>query len=75
LDGGSARRKGATYTQNNTNRIKAQRDIHVLSEKTAKTVHASDRTATVIGETKILQAVHVYFPIKNMETPSRNTLP
>jgi hypothetical protein len=27
----------------------------------AKTVHASDRAVTVIGETQILQAVNVYF--------------
>jgi hypothetical protein len=52
LDGGSARRKAATYTQNNTNT-----DIHALSGiqthypilERVKTVHALYRAATVIG--------------------------
>jgi hypothetical protein len=58
LDGGSAGRKAATYTQNNTNRINAHNtDIDALSGiptydfvfQRAKTVHALDRAATVIG--------------------------
>jgi hypothetical protein len=31
LDGGSARRKAATYTQNNANTEKTHTDIHALS--------------------------------------------
>jgi hypothetical protein len=31
LDGGSAHRKAVTYTQNNTNRVKAHTDIYALS--------------------------------------------
>jgi hypothetical protein len=55
LDGGSARSKAATYTQNNTNRINAHRrpcldwDADPLSLERAKTVDALDRAATVIG--------------------------
>jgi hypothetical protein len=57
LEGGSARRKVATYIQNNTNTEYTHRDIHASSGvrtqtpvfEQAKTVHASDRAATVIG--------------------------
>jgi hypothetical protein len=57
LDGGSARRKAATYTQNNTNGINAHRHPCLewdskprpqLFERT-KRVHALDCAATVIG--------------------------
>jgi hypothetical protein len=63
LNGGSARRKAATYTQNNTNSINAHRhpcldwDSNSRSVfELAKTVHASDRAATVIGNNP------TYFP-------------
>jgi hypothetical protein len=59
LDWGSARRKAATYTQNNTNTEKTHRDMHASSgirthdpSVLAKTVYALDRTATVIGFVK-----------------------
>jgi hypothetical protein len=41
LDGGSARRKAATYTETSMSRVFER----------AKTVHAFDRVATVIGLT------------------------
>jgi hypothetical protein len=59
LDGGSARRKAATCTQDNTNTEQTHTDSHASSEirthdpsvwaDRAKTVHAVDRAATVIG--------------------------
>jgi hypothetical protein len=56
LDGGSACRKAATYTHNYTNRINAQTSMPRVGFKPttpvferAKTVHASDRAATVNG--------------------------
>jgi hypothetical protein len=58
LDGGSARRKAATYTQNNTNRINAHRhsclEWDSNSQTTpvferAKTVHALDGAANVMA--------------------------
>jgi hypothetical protein len=54
LDGGSARRKAATYTQNNTNAHTDNQCHRVEFEPTIpafellKTVHALDRAATVI---------------------------
>jgi hypothetical protein len=57
LDEGSARRKAATYTHNNTNRMNAQTSVPVVGfEQTtpeferAKRVHALDSVATVIGK-------------------------
>jgi hypothetical protein len=58
LGGGSARRKAATFTQNNTNTEKTQ--ISMLRAgfepmipvfEQAKTAHGIDRAATVIGFT------------------------
>jgi hypothetical protein len=65
MDGGSARRK-ATYTQNNTDTKDTHTDIHASSgfEPTitalerAKTVHALDRSSTVIIFTSILGILH-----------------
>jgi hypothetical protein len=54
LDGGSAVRKAATYTQNNTKTDKTHTDIYGsrwirTHDPRAKTVHTLDRAATVIG--------------------------
>jgi hypothetical protein len=56
LDGGSARSKVATYTQNNTNRINSHTFMPQVRFKPtipvfewAKIVHTSDRAVTVIG--------------------------
>jgi hypothetical protein len=47
---GSVLRKASTYTQDNTNRINAHRR-HLCFER-AKTVRASDRAATLIGNVR-----------------------
>jgi hypothetical protein len=70
LDGGSVVRKASTYTQNNTkHRINAHNtNIHALSgirthdpaSQRAKTVHALDCAANVVGE-----AVHSTFMNKD----------
>jgi hypothetical protein len=69
LDGGSARRKAATYTQNNTNRINAHRhtclgwdsNSRFPAFERAKTVHALDRAATVIGTAfKYYEYIYIY---------------
>jgi hypothetical protein len=52
LDGGSARRKASTYTQNKRIKIFMLRVVFQPTSpvfKRAKTVHALDRAATVIG--------------------------
>jgi hypothetical protein len=56
LGGGSARRKAAAFTQNNTKTKETHRDVHALSgirtqnpSVRAKTVHTLDRAATEIG--------------------------
>jgi hypothetical protein len=53
LDGGSVRRKAATYTQNNTKQNKRTQTSMPRSTipafERAKTFHALDRAATVIG--------------------------
>jgi hypothetical protein len=54
LERASARRKAAIYTQDNTNTENTHNtDIHAFSRirthERAKTVHALDRAATVIG--------------------------
>jgi hypothetical protein len=55
MDGGSARRKAATYTQDNANTELSHSMRPVGFEPTipaferAKTVHALDRAATVTG--------------------------
>jgi hypothetical protein len=56
VDGGSARRKAATYEQNNTNRKNAYIGIHDLggnrthdpSSRASEAVHGLDRAATVL---------------------------
>jgi hypothetical protein len=48
LDGGSARRKAATYTQNKLPRVGFEDTIPVFER--AKMVHALGRAATVIGQ-------------------------
>jgi hypothetical protein len=51
LDGGSARRKAASYTQNNTQtqNKRTQTSMLRVAFERAKTFHALDRAATVIG--------------------------
>jgi hypothetical protein len=52
LDGGSASRKAATYTQNKLTETSMPRmgfEPTIPVFERAKTVHASDRAATVIG--------------------------
>jgi hypothetical protein len=65
LDGGSARRKAATYTQDNTNTEQTHTQISmpwvefelmIPAFERAKTVHAFDRAVTVIGYDVILAA-------------------
>jgi hypothetical protein len=59
LDGGSARRKAATYTQDSINTEQTYSDIHVLSGIRTHDPSVSadedsswlDRVATVIGDT------------------------
>jgi hypothetical protein len=58
LDGGSARRKAATYTQNKRTQtpmplVGFEPTIPVFER--AKTVHALERAATVIDEWSVLQ--------------------
>jgi peptide methionine sulfoxide reductase MsrA len=47
LDGGSARRKSATYTQDNTNRIKAQTSMPQVGSEYMTPVY--ERAKTVLG--------------------------
>jgi hypothetical protein len=57
LDGGSARDKAATYTQDNTNTTSMPRvgfELMIPGFERAKTVHAFDRAANVIGLTKAI---------------------
>jgi hypothetical protein len=57
LDGGSARRKAATYTQDGTNTEQTHTDIHASSGvrthdpsvRGGKVIHAADRAASEIG--------------------------
>jgi hypothetical protein len=51
LDGGSARLRAATYTQTSMSPVGFEPTMSVLER--AKTVHASDRAATVIGYSNI----------------------
>jgi hypothetical protein len=61
LDGGSARRKVVTYTQDNTktqnkfvqtSMSRVGFELTTLVFERAKTIHALDRAATVIGQVK-----------------------
>jgi hypothetical protein len=58
LGRGSARRKAATYTQNNTNSEKTPIDIHALSGirtfERVKTVNALDRAANLMDNSSVL---------------------
>jgi hypothetical protein len=70
MDGGSVRRKAATYTQNNTDRIKAHRhpclewDAMPMFER-SKRVHALDRAAAVIGRSADFTALYIFRLILN----------
>jgi hypothetical protein len=80
LDGGSARRKAATYTHNSTNTEKTHTQTSIPSvgfEHTIsvfereKTVHALDRAATVIGEQNIRcgKTVNILWPVHIFKYP------
>jgi hypothetical protein len=74
----SVRHKAATYTLDNTNRINAHTNIHTFRThdpvlERAKTVHALDRAATMIGteleiqwEKVVVARLQILFPLMRL---------